>query len=48
MKGGGNAVEATRKQPLGRASKLSIGLWAVEVKKVLPDALRFEAIQEAA
>ena len=35
MKKGGNAVEATRKQPLGRASRKSIGCRPLEVKGVI-------------
>ena len=38
MRKGGNAVEATREQPLGRASNRSIGCRFAEVKGVVVTA----------
>lgn len=38
MRKGGNAVEATREQPLGRASNRSIGCPLPKVKDVVAEA----------
>lgn len=48
MKKGGNAVGATRKQPLGRASERSIGCRSLDVKAALRAVFLVAVPQEAA